>query len=342
MIEHVAGNLIEADAEALVNSVNTVGVMGKGVALQFKQAFPDNYKEYLRACKHGEVQPGRIFVHKTGGLTNPRYILNFPTKRHWKGKSRMSDIESGLDALVKVIQERGITSVAVPPLGCGNGGLLWQDVLPKIEAAFRRVPEVKVLLYSPEGAPRPERMKVATTRPRLTAARAALLGLLKQYALPGYNISMLEVQKLAYFLQEAGEPLKLKFNRGSYGPYAEAHHFVLQRLEGHFIRGYGDRSAAVSIKLLPSAAAAESSLAANEAVKTRFERVARLIEGFETPYGLELLATVHRVGREDPKAREDPDLATVRVHNWSDRKAAQFNRSHVHLAWARLRNTGWL
>ena len=136
MIEHTQGNLLSADAEALVNTVNCVGYMGKGIALQFKQAFPGNFKAYQRACKAEEVQPGRMFVFETGGLVNPRYIINFPTKRHWRGNSRMADIESGLEDLVAAVRRLGIRSIAIPPLGSGLGGLDWQQVRPRIEAAF--------------------------------------------------------------------------------------------------------------------------------------------------------------------------------------------------------------
>src|SRR5687768_17378684 len=147
MIEDGRGNLLEADAEALVNTVNTVGHMGKGIALQFKQAFPENFSVYGKAVRRGEVQPGRMLVVPTGFVTNPRYIINFPTKRHWRGRSRMEDIESGLDALVVEIKRLGLRSIAIPPLGCGNGGLDWADVEPRIVRALEKVPDVRVLLF---------------------------------------------------------------------------------------------------------------------------------------------------------------------------------------------------
>ena len=153
MIKLVKGDLLKADAEAIVNTVNIVGVMGKGIALQFKQAFPENYEAYRKACDHHELQPGKMFVFATNKFVNPKYIINFPTKRHWKGKSRMEDIETGLKALVDAIKKLEIRSVAVPPLGCGNGGLHWDDVRPRIEAVFRSLQDVTVLLYTPHGAP---------------------------------------------------------------------------------------------------------------------------------------------------------------------------------------------
>ena len=125
MIEYKTGNLLHEDAEALVNSVNCVGVMGRGIALQFKRAWPDNFRAYAAACRRGEVRPGRMFVFPTNQLDNPKYIINFPTKRHWRSKSRLEDIRAGLEALAQEIRQRKIRSVAVPPLGSGLGGLPW-------------------------------------------------------------------------------------------------------------------------------------------------------------------------------------------------------------------------
>ena len=154
MIEITKGNLLKADAEALVNTVNCVGVMGRGLALQFKLAFPDNFIAYQKACKAEEIKPGKMFIYNTGQMFNPKYIINFPTKRHWRGKSKMKDIRSGLEALVEDVKRIGIHSIAVPPLGCGLGGLKWQAVRTEIEKAFAQVPEVWVLLYPPILAPR--------------------------------------------------------------------------------------------------------------------------------------------------------------------------------------------
>jgi len=343
MIERVTGNLLEADVEALVNTVNTVGIMGKGLALQFRQAFPENYRAYRKACERHEIQPGQMFVFDTGQLTNPRYIINFPTKRHWRQKTKIQDIEDGLTALVEVVRGKSIHSLAVPPLGCGNGGLEWEEVRPQIEQALSVLPDVRVLLYEPAGAPEAEQMRVATKRPNMTPGRAALLGVLQTYALPGYRLTMLEIQKLAYFLQAAGEPLRLPFMKGTYGPYAEDLHHVLQHIEGHFIRGYGDRSQDVSIRLFPEAITeAQDFLQGHADTQMRLERVSRLIEGFETPYGLELLATIHWLAQEDPAVKEDVDIAVQGVQAWNERKRTTFNSGHISIAWKQLREEGWL
>lgn len=146
----VNGNLLLADVDAIVNTVNTIGVMGKGLALQYKLAWPDNFKAYVRACQLGEVTPGRMFVYSLEGMFNPRFIVNFPTKRHWRDASRLEDIETGLLALVDEIQQREIPSIAIPSLGCGCGGLDWNVVRSLIEQAFDDLPKIEVLLYSPQ------------------------------------------------------------------------------------------------------------------------------------------------------------------------------------------------
>ena len=146
MIEYKQGNLLEEETEALVNTVNCVGVMGKGLALQFKGAFPENFQNYKQACEAQKVQPGKMFITSTD-KTFPRYIINFPTKRHWRGKSRIEDIEAGLKALVVEVERLNIKSIAIPPLGCGHGGLSWTVVKPLIIAAFAELPDVKVVIF---------------------------------------------------------------------------------------------------------------------------------------------------------------------------------------------------
>ena len=348
MIEKQRGNLLEADVEALVNTVNTVGVMGKGIALQFKKAFPKNFNAYKQACDTGQLEPGKMFVFHTNSLRNPKYIINFPTKKHWKEKSRIEFIVSGLNSLLEEIRLLGITSIAIPPLGCGHGGLLWSEVCPLINQAFEKVPHIKTIIFEPAGAPAPEDMQNRTSRPKMTPGRATLVGLMDRYCVPGYNyrLSLLEVHKLAYFMQEAGEPLKLEFEKGPYGPYADALRHVLNRIEGHFTLGFGEgrNRPDTPLKLLPQAAAeAREFLADKPEVATRFERVTALIEGFETSYGMELLSSVHWVAkREDPSAREQFAAAVSAVHAWSERKRGLMKADHIQAAWTRLKEQNWI
>jgi len=342
MINLMRGNLLDADAEALVNTVNCVGVMGKGIALQFKQAFPGNFNIYERACKAGEVEIGRMLIVPMLDSSNPRYIINFPTKRHWRGKSTLADIELGLEALVREIRDLGVKSIAVPPLGCGNGGLNWGDVRPRIEDAFAELPDVQVLLYEPEGAPAAEAMRVRTKRPTMTHAKAVLLTVMERYHGVGYRLSLLEIQKLAYFLQRAGEPLRLKYGRNTFGPYAENLNFVLQATEGHFTRGYGDRSRTAEIQILPSGIEeANDALSVAAESRARLERVERLIDGFETPHGMELLSTVDWVLHEGSVDPNSLDHVVAAVHSWNERKRRIFSPREIRIAWERLRQESW-
>lgn len=355
MIELGDGNLLASETEALVNTVNTVGVMGKGVALQFKQAFPDNYASYRNACKSGRVKLGEMYLFDNGHLGSRRYIINFPTKDHWRSKSRIADIESGLDDLVRVLAEHGIESVAVPALGCGNGGLSWSDVEPIIESKLSSIP-TRCVIFPPVGAPEAREMLVATKRPTMTYGRAALLALVGRYAYAAMRdrfelirpgASLLEIQKLMYLLQEAGQPLKLNYVKGRYGPYAENLNKVLEALEGHHIRGYGDRSRAV-LELDPievyedSLAEADNWMVDNPRVKDDVERVLASVAGWENAYGLELLGTVLYATRAEAGARESQTDAVNYVHSWDRRKAATFPTEHVEAAWRHLNALNWL
>lgn len=335
MIHDGTGSLLDAKVDALVNTVNTVGVGGKGLALQFRQAFPENFRAYVAACKRGEVQPGSMFVFDTGQLGAQRYIVNFPTKRHWRGRSRLDDIRSGLRDLVRVIREYQIKSIAIPPLGCGNGGLPWADVEPLIREAMAPLEDVKVVVYAPAGAPDSDTMPVRTDRRPLTSQSAAILSLFERYLVPDYRLSSLEAQKLAYFLQVVGQPMRLRFEKAPYGPYAENLNHALQALEGHYTRGYGDRTQPVRLTLVDgAAAAAEEYLGSDPDTRERVEQVADLVRGFETPYGLELLATTHWAASDLGSRDEERVLQYVR--EWTTRKGELFTRDHVACAIGRL------
>ncbi len=347
MIETTKGNLLEAPVDALVNTVNTAGIMGRGIALQFKQAYPRMFAAYEAACKAGEVRLGRMHVFDIGGLAGgPRWIINFPTKGHWRTRSRMQDIEAGLADLVATIRRLGIRSIAIPPLGCGNGGLDWGEVRPRIESALGELPDVRVLLYPPSGAPDAQAMPNRTERPKMTLGRAALIVLMDRYlkGLLDPVVTLLELHKLMYFLQEAGQPLKLKYEAKPYGPYASNLRQVLIKLDTHYTRGYGDGkdSPTKPIHLLPGAIEEATAFIREDAeTRARMDRVAALIDGFEDPYGLELLSTIHWVMRANPAARTDASVAVAAVQEWSPRKKEHLKREHLLRAWQRLKDQRW-
>ncbi len=344
MIEYKSGNMLEADAEALVNTVNCVGVMGRGIALQFKNAFPDNYRAYKAACDRKEVSPGHVLVFDLNRFENPKLIINFPTKRHWRGKSRMEDVREGLKDLVRVLREYKVKSVAVPPLGCGLGGLNWSEVRPMIEQALASLPELQVHLYPPEGAPEAGDMVIRTRAPKMTLGRAALLALMGSYlrSLMDDSVSLLEIHKLMYFLQEAGQPLNLRYKKGTYGPYAENLRHVLKDMEGHYTIGFGDGADTPDTQIEAngdSIKKGEEFLAMDRETQLRFERVGALISGFETPFGMELLSTIHWVASREDAA--NPAEAVKLTRSWGPRKA-MFTADQIAVAWSRLDSQQWL
>ena len=342
MIELTTGNILTSKADALVNTVNCVGVMGRGIALQFKKAFPDNFTAYERACKAGQVLPGKMFIFETGRIEGPRFIVNFPTKRHWRNVSRMDDIEAGLRDLAKVLREKNIRSVAVPPLGCGLGGLKWDDVRPRIEKALGSLNGITVMLFAPSDV-----AGVAEKQPempfKMTPGRAALIELAWRYlsAVLEPDITLLEIHKLMYFMQEAGEPLRLRFVQAPHGPYAENLRHVLRCMEGQMLDGYGDGGDAPSkpISFRPHAVSeAHTVLAQNSDSMARVDRVAALIHGFESAFGMELLATVHWVIHK-MNTIETADIIRL-VYQWGPQKK-KFSSRQIELAARHLKECGW-
>ena len=344
MIEYKTGDILTEDTEALVNTVNCVGIMGRGIALQFKNTFPENFKSYATACKRNEVQPGQMFVYETGQLTNPRYIINFPTKRHWRGKSRIEDIDAGLSALAVEIRSRNIQSIAIPPLGSGLGGLDWSEVRPRIEEMLQEFNDLKVVIFEPGGAPADGRINRSSNVPRMTEGRAALVGLMDRYlrGLLDPFVTLLEVHKLMYFMQAAGEPLKLKYTKGPYGPYAENLRHVLKAIEGHLVSGYADGGDMPDkqLQLVPGALEDAHAFLKNKAkTQSRFAKVSDLVEGFESPFGLELLSTVHWIASKE-QVRTVDDIVT-RTYDWNDKKK-QFSQRQIALVVDVLSQQGWI
>ena len=346
-VQVIRGDLLKQDdVDAIVNTVNCVGVMGKGIALQFKNKWPDNFKAYEAACKAGRVRPGKMFVFDSGAIVRPNFIINFPTKDHWRGKSKIEFIRDGLVELIVEIKRLNIRSVAIPPLGCGNGGLDWNDVRPMIVAAFADFRDIDVRLFEPSWVPDPRMMEVNTNKPRMTLARAAIVKALDAYAHVGYGLSKLELQKLVYFMQLSGvEFPRIEFVKQQYGPYSDTLRHALGSMEGHYIRGLGD--GVVESEIEPTETAQQEATlflqTESEAHKviSAVARVAELIDGYQSAYGMELLATVHWVATNEPFAQSS-DAALLAICDWSTRKAELMQGAHVDAAWGRLASQGWI
>jgi len=301
MIEYVEGNLLEANVDALVNAVNEVGVMGTGIALQFRQAFPASAREYTLAAHHGDVRVGHVLVTRDYSLDGPKWIIHLPTKKHWRHPSPLAWVRDGLQDLVRVVRDSQIESIALPPLGCGNGGLDWEDVRREIETAFAGVEGVRVMVYEPTAAYRTE------SKPRgvekLTPARALIAELVRRYSVLGLGCTNLEVHKLAWLLQRsivaAGvkNPLRLTFVPDKYGPCADQLRHLLAALDGgylHFDRHLSVAGPPEPITFDDARRGVVAQYLVDEAgpYVPALEATSQLIDGFESPLGMELLATV--------------------------------------------------
>jgi len=333
MVRYTTGNIIEADTEALVNTVNTVGVMGKGIALAFKKAFPENYKIYRQACENKEFNVGDLLLTNTGQLT-PRYIINFPTKVHWKERSKIEFVEIGMRELVKQIQSKEIQSIAIPPLGCGNGGLSWDVVKLIILKALEPLDqEVDILIYEPGFSNQIIKPKKLIS---LTPARAMLLMALKGYQILGYSINLLVIQKMAYFLQRFGEPLNLQYEKGHYGPYSHRLQHLVKYLNGYYLNFKHEEtkpSTRVYLNNLDRVEKYNRECLTDEQ-KKRLQDVRNLTEGFESPYGLELLATVDFICEQENI--EDVDSIVFQIGDWTKRKKKLMKPFHIEVAHQRL------
>ena len=347
MITYVKGNILYDQADAIINTVNTVGVMGKGLALQFKKAFPENFKIYKTACDHEQLVTGKVLSVSLESLSAPYYIINFPTKAHWKGKSKVEYIEQGLEDLKKEVSRLALKSVAIPALGSGLGGLPWPQVEELINRHLRDMPDVEWRVYPPQTAPKAEAMPNKTCRPRMTIGRAAVLGLINKYVQTGFNyrLSLLEVQKLVYFLTASGEHLnQVHFQKHHYGPYADVLRHVLDKMEGHFIIGYADGQNKPETPINLKSDAADEALAylsKYPETQSRFNDVKQLVDGFESPNGMELLSTVHWVATQDMNGVVNSVELIKKVHQWNPRKA-KMKTSHILAALQRITEQGWL
>ena len=331
------GDMFDEPVEALVNTVNCVGVMGKGVALEFKRRWPENFKVYKAACDAKKLSPGRILVyenlHLFGG-SGPRYLVNFPTKAHWRSPSKLAYIEDGLDALVVEIERLAIGSIALPPLGCGNGGLDWIEVKPLIAKKLSGLKDVEVIVFAPqESADEPEFSAKANLV--MNRTRATLLKALSELELQFEGaFDRLSLQKIVYFLQAFGVDFKLDFRRNLYGPYSETLKKAFGALDRHgMITGFfsGDRRSHVT----PAgcAVADDFLLGSGVAVDDIVQKLARLIEGYETPYGMELLSSVHWLAVHEKHRSADKVADAFR--GWSEHKNS-FDDASIRGAYDRL------
>jgi len=343
-MKYITGNMLEAEVQALVNTVNTVGVMGKGIALQFKEHFPMNFKIYAAACKNGEMQIGKLLVVRENTIKGERIIINFPTKTEWYQKSQYRYIEEGLIELVDVIKEYNITSIAIPPLGCGNGGLKWEKVKALMDKYLSSVTNVEIQIYEPNDEVKAILQKENIKKDiGLTAARAMLLHALFKYERLGEVATVFAANKLAYFLQKSGEPLRLQFEPYRYGPYAQAVEKVLYALNGKYLKGMEQMQARafeplqLNYERYPEVETfVKTNL--NPQQKQRLEDLFKVIEGFESTLSLEILASTHYIISENPKFTEEEVF--IKIQDWNERKKNLITKEYINIALDHLETYG--
>lgn len=350
MIRFTQGNLLEAKADALVNTVNTVGVMGKGIALMFKERFAENYRLYAAACKAGEVVTGQMFVTELRELDGPRWVVNFPTKRHWRSPSQLAWITEGLHDLRRFITQNDVASIAIPPLGAGNGGLPWALVREQLESVLGDL-DADILVFEPTG--KYQNVSKRSGVEKLTPARALIAELVRRYWVLGMECSLLEIQKLAWFLERSIErftpsenPLDLKFVAHTYGPYANRLEHLLDNLDGSYLHCGKRISDAGPLDVIWFDEGRKAFVQAylNSEAKAylpALEFTADLIDGFESPFGMELLATVDWMVYQDGV---EPNLPSLRqgLKDWSGgagagaRKSKLFDDESLSIALSKL------
>lgn len=347
MIKFTEGNLLDSDAEALVNTVNTVGVMGKGVALMFKERFPENFKAYERACKNKQVRLGEIFATERKDLLGPKWIINFPTKGHWRYPSKIEWIERGLGDLARFIREKNIRSVAIPPLGSGNGGLEWPEVRRLIAMSLSSLQGVEVVVYEPIA----KYQNVAKRQglEKLTVPRALIAEMVRRYSILGIECTLLEIQKLGYFIERSVDALglannfKFKFVANKFGPYSDNLKHLLNGLDGSYLHCDKRLADAGPFDVIHFDDAKKDKVAVfltapeAKAYRPALEATTELIDGLESPFGMELLSTVDWLIHHEG-VRPDVDAVRAALAQWPggqkarERKLKMFDSRVIAIA----------
>lgn len=336
------GDMFATSADAIINTVNCVGVMGKGVALQFKNRWPENFKAYKAACLKKQLHPGKMFVFENGDMlgsleSDYKYLINFPTKNHWRSKSKIEYIDEGLEDLVSVIRHYDIKSICIPPLGCGNGGLDWNLVRPKIEHALSEESLSRnIFIFGPrikEDIPEYENIPINMTFQRALFLR--VLGDFESYFGGGYT--KISLQKIVYFLQVLGVNFEVKFTKNIYGPYSSTLARALIAMSDAKALIDSDIEAE-TVRTSASGYSVASDYLENDQLdlaNSISEKLSQLISGFESSFGLELLASVHYLAINH-EMRDLSEL-TVQLHDWSERKQNLFSKDVVSNALERLK-----
>jgi len=342
MIRYITGNILDSSAQALVNTVNTLGVMGKGIALQFKKAYPNNFKAYEKSCKNKELQVGKMFVSIDSNITSgEKIIINFPTKNNWRNPSEYKYIEEGLDNLVEVIDNYQIKSIAIPPLGAGNGGLNWEKVKKIIEQKLGCL-KIDIYVYEPTLQMQEH---LAKERVKLTDARALLLYVLFDLVKNGEYVSEFSSEKVCYFLQKFGAKkfFKLEFEPNFYGPYSGKVRFVLNALNGSYLMGYSDmnKKPFEPLTLLSDTFdTVKSHVEKNDELLVIVNKTIVFLRGFYSDFALELLSSIDYISIKENSLEKQ--IILIGLEKWSDRKRTMFsNPKYLEVSIKHLQSTSF-
>lgn len=340
MIHYITGNILDSKAQALINTVNTMGVMGKGIALQFKKEYPNNYRAYEKACKLGEVEVGKMFVTEDSSTSSgAKIIINFPTKTSWRKPSEYQYIEEGLDSLITEIKERKIKSIAIPPLGAGNGGLNWEKVKTLIEKKLQHL-DIDIYVYEPTLQIQEHLKK---ERAKLTDARALLLYVLYDLVSNGEYVSEFSSEKVCYFLQKFGAKkyFKLTFEPKFYGPYSGKVRFVLNAINGSYLMGYSDmdKKPFEPLTLVPDAYLdVKNHVENNSELLIIANKTIVFLSGFYSDFALELLSSIDYIATKENTL--DKEIITQGLEKWNNRKRSLFsNPKYLEVSLRHLETT---
>lgn len=359
MVRALVGDLFESEAQTLVNTVNCVGIMGKGLALEFKKRFPDMYDDYVMRCERKQVRLGEPYLYRR---LFPPSIVNFPTKDHWRSVSKLSDIVAGLEYLVQHHREWGITSLAVPPLGCGQGQLEWRVVGPTLYRHLSRL-DIPVDLYAPAGTPEAElaasflaqdvRAPVPAMseedEPRINPAWVALVEILARIERAYYHwpVGHTRFQKLAYFATESGLPTGFHFARGSYGPFSNEVKSVITKLVNNGLLREDRFGQMLALKPGPTYHDAVEAPLYREALaqwESVIEQIADLLLRIPTTE-TEVVATVHNawasLARERQRRITESEVVGA-VQEWKRRRKPPLNDEAIIQTIRNLYTLGWV
>lgn len=357
MVKPLKADMFKSRAQTLVNTVNCVGVMGKGIALGFKQRFPEMFDDYVRKCTAREVSLGRPYLFKR---TVPPNILNFPTKDHWRSVANLRDIVAGLEYLQQHYKEWGITSLAVPPLGCGEGQLEWKVVGPTLYR-YLSLLDIPVELYAPFGTPDEQlqlsflEQKHDASMPsirqsqdkRMDSAWIALVEILQQIEREPFHwpIGRVSFQKIAYFATEVGIPTGLTYSRGSYGPYSPDLKKLIARLVNNGLIEEEQFGRMFVVKVGPTFEDAERAYHHElERWKGSLSKIADLFMRMRTDQA-EIAATVHFAYQSllrNVKRKPSEIEILSEVMTWKQRRRPPLSKEEVSLAIRNLGMLGWL